>query len=101
MWNDDNCRKTERAYLLSLYQKENQMFATLYTRGRIRSAVIIAYSKSFFEYGLGGQTSGNGRKRQSGIRPIRFCFCSGNRNQNPHHTSEAPATSGRLFRARH
>src|SRR3990167_7311019 len=101
MHHDDNCRKTERTYLLSLYQKESEMYSTVCARGRIGSAVIISYSKSFFASGLGGKTFGNGRKGQRSIRPIRFCFCSGKPKQNPRHTNEAPATSGRLFRAGH
>src|SRR3989338_9834451 len=101
MWNDDNCRKTERTYLLSLHEKESQMFATLYPRGRIESAVILSHSKSFFACGLGGKTFENSRKRQGNIRPIRFCFCSGKPKSNPRHSNKAPATSGRLFRARH
>ncbi|MDA2922178.1 hypothetical protein MYX07_02815 [Patescibacteria group bacterium AH-259-L07] len=61
---DDNCRKAEGAYLLSLHQeRQTKMFATVCARGSIESAVIISYSKSFFAYGLGGKIVGYGRER--------------------------------------
>src|SRR3989338_9213041 len=101
MRDDDNCRETERTYLLPLYQKENQMFATIHTRRRIKSAVIISYSKIFFETGLGGRIERKVRKRQNGCRPILNRFCSRIARENSSYHHETPATSGWLFGTRH
>src|SRR3989344_6717676 len=101
LWNVHNWRiqgekakewKCPRLYLLPLHQEKqiNKMSRTLYSPRGIGQTNILSASKIFFAVGLGGKIVGYDRKRQSGIRPIRFCFCSGKPIQNPRHTNETP-----------